>query len=143
MGLFRAAETLWNASRVFFARWKISPSQFNVLNLLHGAPDGLSQSELSRQLVMHRSNVTGLVDRLESHGWVVRREDAADRRAWCVVLTAAGRRLIEEILPHYYLVVEEVWGAVPGARARQVGATLHELERHALVLVEQYSSPNP
>ena len=32
--LLRTAENLWNASRVFFARWELSPSQFNVLNLL-------------------------------------------------------------------------------------------------------------
>ena len=38
--LLRTAENLWNASRVFFGRWDLSPSQFNVLNLLSGEPDG-------------------------------------------------------------------------------------------------------
>src|ERR1035438_1816121 len=65
MELLRTADTLWNASRVFFERWDLSPSQFNVLNLLHLNPEGLSQTDLSRQLIMHRSNLTGLVDRLE------------------------------------------------------------------------------
>ena len=78
--LLRASEALWNASRVFFARWELSPSQFNVLNLLCDQPDGLSQVELSRQLIMHRSNVTGLVDRLETRGLVKRTENDADRR---------------------------------------------------------------
>ena len=62
--LLRTSDTVWNASRLFFARWDLGPSQFNVLNLLHGVA-GLSQTELSRELIMHRSNVTGLVDRLE------------------------------------------------------------------------------
>ena len=48
---------------------------------------------------MHRSNLTGLVDRLEKRGLVARREVAADRRAYSVVLTAAGARLLRDILP--------------------------------------------
>ena len=76
--LLRTAETLWNASRVFFARWDLSPSQFNVLNLLYEQPGGCTQIELSRQLIMHRSNVTGLVDRLEARG-LLQRQDSADR----------------------------------------------------------------
>ena len=40
MELLRTADTVWNASRVFFERWDLSPSQFNVLNLLHLNPAG-------------------------------------------------------------------------------------------------------
>src|SRR5687768_9528186 len=69
--VLRTAETVWNASRVFFGRWDISPSQFNVLNLLRGS-EGISQIELSTLLIMHRSNVTGLVDRLEERKLVKR-----------------------------------------------------------------------
>src|SRR5665213_1311180 len=100
--LLRTAETLWNASRVFFARWDLSPSQFNVLNLLYELPGGCSQVELSRRLIMHRSNVTGLVDRLESRGLLRRADSATDRRAFNVVLTPAGKKLIGDILPRYY-----------------------------------------
>ena len=122
--LLRTAETLWNASRVFFARWDLSPSQFNVINLLAGRPDGCTQVELSRELIMHRSNVTGLVDRLEARGLVQRREDASDRRAFLVVLTAEGRKLQRQIQPHYCAAAEAVWGGIPAARARQIVAEL-------------------
>src|SRR5262249_8628900 len=85
--LLRTAENLWNAGRVFFARWDLSPSQFNVLNLLQDHADGLTQVELSRRLIMHRSNVTGLVDRLEARHLVQRKDAPADRRAFNMVLT--------------------------------------------------------
>ena len=62
--LLRTADSLWNSSRLFFGRWRLSPSQFNVLNILHNQPNGLSQIELGRRLITHRSNITGLVDRL-------------------------------------------------------------------------------
>jgi DNA-binding MarR family transcriptional regulator len=120
MQLLRTAETLWNASRVLFARWELSPSQFNVLNVLLDQPGGLTQVELSRQLLMHRSNVTGLVDRLEQRKLVERRDAPGDRRAYCVVLSSAGLKLVREILPYYYQAAEEVWGSLPVKRSTQL-----------------------
>lgn len=109
---------LWNASRVFFAQWDLSPSQFNVLNLLRGNPSGVSQIELSRDLIMHRSNVTGLVDRLETRGLVKRTADPKDRRVYRVVLTTAGNALLEKILPTYYQAAEDVWDGLSLARSK-------------------------
>ncbi len=107
--VLRTADTLWNVSRGFFQRWDISPSQFNVLNLLRNEAEGLSQTELSRQLIMHRSNVTGLVDRLENRGLVKRKEFALDRRAYRVVLSPKGEELLATILPEYHRGAESVW----------------------------------
>ena len=118
--LLRTAETLWNASRLFFAQWNLSPSQFNVLNLLYDQPGGCTQIELSRSLIMHRSNVTGLVDRLEARGLLQRRDSANDRRAYRVVLTAAGRKLVQQVLPHYYAAAEKVWGELAFTRTTQL-----------------------
>ena len=126
--LLRTAENLWNSSRVFFGRWDLSPSQFNVLNLLSGAPDGLSQIEISRLLIMHRSNATGLIDRLEERGLLHRRATPGDRRAYRVVLTPAARQLLERILPDYYRLAEEVWGNLPVARVSQLLADLSHLD---------------
>jgi len=114
--MLRTAENLWNASRVFFERWNLSPSQFNVLNLLSMNPDGLSQIEISRLLIMHRSNATGLIDRLEQRGLLERRNTPGDRRAYQVVLTPAARELLEQILPEYYRLAEAVWGNLPAGR---------------------------
>jgi DNA-binding MarR family transcriptional regulator len=129
--LLRTAEELWNASRVFFARWDLSPSQFNLLNVLTDFPQGCTQSDLSRQLIMHRSNVTGLVDRLEERRLVARRESAEDRRAWLVVLTPDARRLLAEIYPHYYAAAEQVWGKLPAARAQKFVSELNALSANA------------
>lgn len=131
MELLRAADTVWNASRVFFERWDVSPSQFNVLNLLRLNRAGLSQSDLSRQLIMHRSNVTGLVDRLEKRGLVARREAKADRRAYRVVLTRAGTRLVCKILPRYYKEAAQVWGRLSTNRAASLVADFQRFTRNA------------
>lgn len=129
--LLRTSENLWNASRIFFARWELSPSQFNILNLLADQPEGCTQIELSRHLIMHRSNVTGLVDRLEARGLARRQDSVKDRRAFIVVLTAAGRKLIRRIQPHYYRAAETVWSGVPARRAEQLVAELAAISSSA------------
>jgi DNA-binding MarR family transcriptional regulator len=131
MELLRTADTVWNASRVFFERWDLSPSQFNVLNLLRMNPEGLSQTDLSRQLIMHRSNLTGLVDRLEKRGLVARREVAEDRRAYSVVVTGAGTRLLRDILPRYYEDAARVWGQLSARRAEELIADLQKVAQNA------------
>src|SRR5258708_2122717 len=118
--VLRTSEALWNASRVFFERWQISPSQFNLLNIVRSHPEGLTQIELSRELMVHRSNVTGLIDRLEKRGLVCRKENPADRRAWRVVLTPEGAQLLEAILPYYHRVAEAAWGSISIQRAQEL-----------------------
>lgn len=125
--LLRTAETLWNASRVFFERWNLSPSQFNILNLLYIQPDGCTQIELSRLLIMHRSNITGLVDRLEKRGLLQRKDSSTDRRAYKVMLTASGQKLIDKILPVYYASAEKIWGNFPATRTKQLVGDLEKL----------------
>jgi len=137
--LLRSADTLWNASRAFFARWGLSPSQFNVLNLLRLHPQGLSQTDLSRQLIMHRSNLTGLVDRLESRSLVQRKENSSDRRAYRVVLSEKGTRLLDEILPHYHTQADRVWKNIPAKRASELLVDLQQVAQNAQTIATELS----
>jgi DNA-binding MarR family transcriptional regulator len=66
--LLRTTDRIWAASRALLGQWGLSPSQFNLLNLVYDLPEGMTQTGLSRELMMHRSNVTGLVGRLEARG---------------------------------------------------------------------------
>ncbi len=53
----------------------------------------LSLSDLSERMYLHRSTITGVIDRLEKKGYVTRNRDKADRRVIYVQLTAEGKRL--------------------------------------------------
>ena len=129
--VLRTADTIWDVSRVFFGRWDLSPSQFNVLNLLRLNPAGLSQTDLSRELIMHRSNVTGLVDRLEKRGLVARKDAAGDRRAYSVGLTAAGAALLRQILPRYYRGADAAWRHISPRRAAELTSDLRQVATNA------------
>ena len=137
--LLRTAETLWNSSRIFFSRWDLSPSQFNVLNVLRDSAEGLSQTELSRELLTHRSNVTGLVDRLEERKLVKRQSVPDDRRAYRVVLTEGGHKLLAEILPIFYQAAEDVWDGVSAKRAVQLNEELLRINAQAEAIALKHS----
>jgi DNA-binding MarR family transcriptional regulator len=122
---------VWDASYAFFAEWDLGPSQFNVLNLIHGSAAGLSQSDLSRELIVHRSNLTGLVDRLEKRGLVERKSAAGDRRAYRVVLTPEGARLMRLILPKYYAAAESVWSGISERKVLELTELLAQGARDA------------
>src|SRR6187549_2565972 len=85
------ADTFLRESQRLFRPHGLTASQYNVLSVLAAHPEGTSQRELSDVLVVDRSNVTGLIDRMEKAGWVRRADDPEDRRVYRIMLTPAGR----------------------------------------------------
>ncbi len=140
--VLRTSEGLWAASRPFFERWDISPAQFNLLNLVADQPEGLSQAALSRQLLTHRSNVTGLVDRLERKTWVVRQASATDRRLWQVQITSGGRALVDEIRPLYLNSALQLMEGVSPAEAESMIRLLSQIDKNCQRLEPNLVSPS-
>ena len=74
------------------AELELSPAQCHVLHLIEpGRP--MPMGQLAETLACDASNVTGLVDRLESRGLVRRHSSAEDRRVKVLELTPTGARL--------------------------------------------------
>jgi MarR family transcriptional regulator, organic hydroperoxide resistance regulator len=79
------------------AEFELSPVQCHVLHLIE--PDRpLPMSRLAETLACDASNVTGLVDRLESRGLVRRQALPGDRRVKVLQLTPTGSRLRAQLL---------------------------------------------
>src|SRR5204863_1154643 len=79
------------------SNFELSPAQCHVLHLIE--PDRpIPMGRLAEALACDASNVTGLVDRLESRGLVRRQPSAEDRRIKVLELTAAGARLRSVVL---------------------------------------------
>src|SRR5947208_2908204 len=72
----------------------LSLTKLYALKSLAEGPLPLGQ--LAARLSCVKSNITQLVDRLESDGLVVRKPDPRDRRTKLAALTAAGRRAWQE-----------------------------------------------
>jgi DNA-binding MarR family transcriptional regulator len=69
----------------------LSVTEFDVLITLYNAPGRkLGMGELATGVLLSNSGLTHLVTRMEREGLLSRENDAADRRKFFTVLTAAG-----------------------------------------------------
>ncbi|MBI1915594.1 MAG: MarR family transcriptional regulator [Planctomycetes bacterium] len=100
----------------YFARFGISGSQWGVLRTLHRAEleglTGLRLTDLGDRLLIRPPSVTGIIDRLERVGLVVRDGSPEDLRAKLVSLTGKGRQLVGQVLAVHGEQIERVLGCL-------------------------------
>ncbi len=89
----------------------ITVAQHEVLIAI-GRAEGLTQQKLAEHLLVVKSNVTGLLQRLESQGLVRRKTDQADARSKHLSLTAKGRRIATRSFALQAEVVEAMMGTM-------------------------------
>ncbi len=98
LNVVRTAAAMTDAMEEFLKPHGITGTQYNVLRILRGAePTGLCRNELRDRMVTRMPDVTRLLDRMEEAGLVVRSRDNEDRRQVSTKITAAGRRLVDEL----------------------------------------------
>ncbi len=99
---------------------------YDVLLELSGASDGrLRMHELARAVVLSRSGLTRLVDRLERAGLLGRAPDPVDRRGSYAAITDEGRALLRRMWPVYAAgIAEHFGGYLTDDEARVVAAAL-------------------
>ncbi|GCE31259.1 MarR family transcriptional regulator [Dictyobacter alpinus] len=83
-------------------------SSYDVLLALVEAPNRrLRMNELAHAVVLSRSGLTRLVDRLEQEGFLKRDRTGPDRRATYAVLTLKGFRAFRQAWPIYAQGIEK------------------------------------
>jgi DNA-binding MarR family transcriptional regulator len=99
-----------------------------LLHLAEAPAQKLRSSDLARAVVISKSGLTGLVDRMEGAGLVERRAVDGDRRGVEVSLTAEGRRRFEEAAGvHRAGIRREFLEKLTGADARALIRILEKL----------------
>ena len=68
--------------------------------------EGLSQRDLSEKLILTKSNMVGLIDRLEARKLVKRTMNTEDRRFNCIALTEQGKVFLKSIETDYFAEVD-------------------------------------
>ena len=82
----------------------------NVLQILGGATEPLTPTEVSARLTVTSATVTGLLDTLETRDLARRRPHPGDRRSILVEITDEGRRLLDRLVPEL-IEHEKRWAA--------------------------------
>ena len=88
-------------------------SSYDVLVALSEAPEKrLRMHELADRVVLSRSGLSRLVDRLETEGLLARERCGADRRGAYAVLTREGREALREAWPVYARGIREHFASI-------------------------------
>jgi DNA-binding MarR family transcriptional regulator len=98
---------------------------YDVLWELEKAEGRLRMHDLARRVVLSRSNLSRLADRLEDAGLVAREDCAEDGRGYDLVLTRAGRAMRKKMWPVYETGIERAFSRhVTVDEARAIGEAL-------------------
>jgi DNA-binding MarR family transcriptional regulator len=105
----------------------ITRSQWWVLAFL-SRRDGMTQTALAADLDLTKVAIGGLLDRMESAGFVERRADQSDGRARRVYLTRAGAKMVSVIRESVETIELEILNRIPEDALAQAAETLRSLK---------------
>src|SRR5690606_39090101 len=105
-------------------QFEMTLPRFDVMSALYRERDGMLMSDLSRFLLVSNGNVTGIVDRLVSDGFVVRSNREGDRRTSIVRLTETGEARFAEMAAAHESWIDELLDEVSEEDAKRLSSML-------------------
>ena len=97
LDLARTVDLLGRPVTMLLKAEDLSPTQYNVLRILRGSPDGLTCGQIGERMVTRDPDITRLLDRLEKRGLIVRQRDGDDRRVVLSRIQPAGLELLSRL----------------------------------------------
>jgi DNA-binding MarR family transcriptional regulator len=122
------------------ATFGITLPRFDLMAQLERHPEGLRMGELSRRMMVTGGNVTGITNQLEREGLVMREPDPADRRAYSVRLTDAGREGFTRMAKVHEGWLAELLQEMPGADKLRMIDLLAQMKEQLQVSIESHES---
>lgn len=102
----------------------LSPTQYNVLRILRGAPEGLTCGEIGARMITRDPDITRLLDRLEKRGLISRCRETRDRRMVQTRITQAGLDVLARLDKPIREVHREQLGHLGRERLRALAESL-------------------
>src|SRR5713226_2134175 len=95
--LWRTCDLLSRGFAPLLKSEDISATQYNVLRILRGSPQGLPCGEIASRMITRDPDVTRLLDRMEKRGLISRSRDTKDRRTVIGKITPDGLKLLARL----------------------------------------------
>jgi DNA-binding MarR family transcriptional regulator len=132
LNLWRTYDRLRALEDELFARFDLTPQQYNVLRLLRAQhPATTPTLALANRLVSRAPDITRMLDKLEERRLIVRERLAANRRVVRVGITDAGLALLREIA-----------GPLRECHTRQLGHLKEEELKRLVALLRAARQPH-
>ncbi|MBZ0165830.1 MAG: MarR family transcriptional regulator, partial [Candidatus Omnitrophica bacterium] len=92
----------------------------------HGGDEGLPQVQISRHLIVTKSNMTKHLDKLEREGYIARSARPGDRRVKIVKITPKAEKLLNGLWDDYNERLKQLTATMSRAKQKQLAALLTE-----------------
>lgn len=114
----------------------LTRAQWRVLARLRRR-EGINQTELAEILEIESITLGRHIDRLEAKGWVERRPDPADRRAWKLYLDPSVKPVLAQMRKLSEATRREALKGFDGAESEQLIDLLLRIKGNMLVLDQE------
>jgi DNA-binding MarR family transcriptional regulator len=104
---------------------ELSATQYNVLRILRGSPEGLACGEIANRMITRDPDITRLLDRLEKRGLISRCREAKDRRTVMARITPDGLKLLTRLDEPVQSIHRKQLGHLGRERLRALTELLH------------------
>ncbi len=125
MDLLRTTDMLSRGLVRILKTEDLSATQYNVLRILRGSPDGLPCGEIASRMITRDPDITRLLDRLEKRGLILRSRQTKDRRMVLARITPDGLKLLARLDEPVGDAHRKQLGHLGRARLRALTELLH------------------
>ncbi|MCY7388366.1 MAG: MarR family transcriptional regulator [Burkholderiales bacterium] len=108
--LIECAQSFERCSGTHIRGLGLTPAQFDIIATL-GNTAGMSCKELGEKTLITKGTMTGVLNRLEQKGLLIRHESPEDGRSWITKLTRKGQGLFEDIFPRHLAHLDPLFAA--------------------------------
>jgi MarR family transcriptional regulator, transcriptional regulator for hemolysin len=109
----------------------LTQAKWRTLLHLSIAPDPLTQSEIAARLGIEEPSLVTLLHRMESEGWVIRKNSVQDRRCKTVHLGPRAHRVIAQISAAALQLRDELLADIPSRELRICMRVLTQIRKKA------------
>ncbi|MED3877608.1 MarR family transcriptional regulator [Lysinibacillus capsici] len=128
--LFRAYQTIQDATRRDLLQFDLNQTEFSVLEFLYHHGEQPVQM-IGKKILIASSSITYVIDKLEQKGYVYRKACPSDRRVTYVLLTLEGQVLMEEIFPKHEQKINEIFEVLEAQELDNMILSLKKVGKNA------------
>lgn len=104
-------------------RHGLTHAQFDIIATLGNTP-GMSYKTLGERTLITKGTLTGVIERLEQKGLVLRERNRDDKRSFFIRLTTAGEQVFDEVFPQVIASCKQLFGDYSDAEFETLEAAL-------------------
>ncbi|KOY81716.1 MarR family transcriptional regulator [Lysinibacillus macroides] len=128
--LFRAYQTIQDATKKDLLQYDLNQTEFSVLEFLYHRGEQPIQM-IGKKILIASSSITYVIDKLEQKGYVHRKACPRDRRVTYALLTFEGQALMKEIFPKHEQKINEIFEVLEAQELDNMILSLKKVGKNA------------